>query len=68
MGPPDLVDSHRFAQVVNVPRTIATAVSSEMVTLAELATVLSLEDLWDALEVVAVNRHNEAILQKEQPK
>jgi hypothetical protein len=39
-----------------------------MVTLAELATVLSLEDLWDALEVVAVNRHNEAILQKEQPK
>jgi len=40
-------------------------VSSELVTFAELATVLSLEDLWDVLEINAVNRHNEAIMQRE---
>lgn len=34
--------------------------------MAELATVLSLEDLWDILEVNAVNRHNEGILAREQ--
>jgi len=51
---------------LNVPKTIATAVSSEVVTLSDLATALSLEDLWDALEIVAVNRHNESILQREQ--
>lgn len=66
MGPPDIVDSRRFLQVLNVPKTIATAVSSEVVTLSDLATALSLEDLWDALEIVAVNRHNESILQREQ--
>jgi len=66
LGPPDIVDSRRFLQVLNVPKTIATAVSSEVVTLSDLATALSLEDLWDALEIVAVNRHNESILQREQ--
>jgi hypothetical protein len=30
------------------------------VSFAELATVLSLQDLWDVLEINAVNRHNEA--------
>lgn len=46
--------------------TVATAVSSEVVSLAELATVLSLEDLWDAIEIASVNHHNEAIMQREQ--
>lgn len=36
--------------------------------MADLATVLSLEDLWDVLEVNAVNRHNECILAREQAK
>lgn len=36
--------------------------------MAELATVLSLEDLWDILEVNAVNSHNEAILARERAK
>jgi len=46
--------------------TIAAAITSELATMAELATVLSLEDLWDVLEVNAVNHHNEAILSHEQ--
>jgi hypothetical protein len=48
-----------------VPPTIACAVSSELVTFAELATVLSLQDLWDVLEIHAVNRHNESITPRE---
>jgi hypothetical protein len=48
-----------------VPPTIACAVSSELVTFAELATVLSLQDLWDVLEIHAVNRHNESIASRE---
>jgi hypothetical protein len=36
------------------------------VTFGELATVLSLQDLWDVLEINAVNRHNEAVASKEQ--
>jgi len=35
------------------------------VTFGELATVLSLQDLWDVLEINAVNRHNEAVATKE---
>jgi len=46
--------------------TVAAALSSDLAKMADLATVLSLEDLWDVLEVTAVNRHNEAILAREQ--
>jgi len=35
------------------------------VTFADLATVLSLEDLWDVMEINAVNRHNEAVANRE---
>jgi len=38
------------------------------VTFAELATVLSLEDLWDVMEINAVNRHNEAVASREAPR
>jgi len=48
-----------------VPPTVAAAVSSELVTLADLAVSLSLQDLWDVLEIHAVNRHNESILSRE---
>ena len=37
-------------------------------TFGELATVLSLEDLWDVLEINAVNRHNEHVATREAPK
>jgi len=35
------------------------------VTFAELATVLSLQDLWDVLEINAVKRHNENVAPRE---
>ena len=65
MGPPDITDWHKYARVLSVPPTIACAVSSELVTFGELATVLSLQDMWDVLEINAVNRHNEAVATKE---
>jgi hypothetical protein len=46
---------------VNIPPTIATAISSGRATMAELATVLSLEDLHDILEVVTVDSHNRRV-------
>ena len=65
MGPPDIADA-RYARVQNIPVTIAAAVASKLATMAELGTVLSLQDLWDLLEVHAVNQHNEAVLSREQ--
>lgn len=64
MGPPN-VDQRKYARVLNVPPTIASAVSSELVTFSELATALSLQDLWDVLEINAVNHHNEAIASRD---
>jgi len=48
-----------------VPPTIATAVSSRLASLAELDSVLGLEDLWWILEVNAVDTHNHNEMQKE---
>jgi hypothetical protein len=42
-------------------------VSSGLATLAELDSVYSLEDMWDLLEIHSVNRHNQAIVDKEPP-
>jgi hypothetical protein len=41
-----------------VPSTIAMAVASGRATYADLATRLSVEDLHDILEIVAVELHN----------
>lgn len=65
MGPPDVFDEREYARVLNVPSTIAAAISSELTTMAELATLLSLQDLWDVLEIHAVNRRNESIFARE---
>jgi len=42
----------------NMPRTIGTVVSTKMATLHELDTVYSMDDLYDMLEVIAVDAHN----------
>lgn len=44
---------------VNIPNTIAQVVSSGRASLVECATVLSLEDVYDLLEVEAVNVENQ---------
>lgn len=50
---------------LNVPRPIAAAVSSKLATLAELDTVYGSQDLWDLLEIHAVDVHNQRMAQKE---
>lgn len=43
---------------LNIPTPIAMVVSAKLATLHELDTVYSLEDMWDMLEVIAVDSHN----------
>jgi hypothetical protein len=41
-----------------MPLSIATVVSSKLATLTELDTVYGTQDLWDLLEINAVDNHN----------
>jgi hypothetical protein len=43
----------------NVPHSIGFALSSGLCSLIELQTVYGLEDMWDMIEVSAVNTHNQ---------
>ena len=49
---------------MNVPPTVGTAVSTGKATMAELSTVLGLEDLHDILEIVHVDGHNARVARK----
>lgn len=49
-----------------MPRTIASVVSARMATLNELQTVYGLQDLWDLLEILSVDAHNQNLMQQEQ--
>jgi hypothetical protein len=53
---------------VNVPLTISAVVASPMrlATLHELQTVYGARDLFDFLEIMSVQRHNEALQAKHQ--
>lgn len=46
----------------NVPQTLAIIISSRLASLHELDSVLSLRDMWDLLEILYVDRHNETII------
>lgn len=48
----------------NIPKTIATVVSSGKATLNELDTVYGLEDMWDLLEIISIDNYNQSILTK----
>jgi hypothetical protein len=52
---------------VNVSPLVGAVLSSGKATLAECKTVLSLEDLYDILEVVNVDAHNQRILSQRKP-
>ncbi len=43
---------------MNVPRQIAAVVSSRLASLVELDTVLGVQDLYDLLEIMAVDSYN----------
>lgn len=47
-----------------MPRTIGAVISSGKATLVELDTVLGLQDVYDLLEIVAVDEHNRRTLEK----
>lgn len=49
-------------QYANVPRTVAVALSARLATLHELDSVYGIEDLYDLLEVHAVDAHNRNVL------
>ncbi|KMV67807.1 transglycosylase [Erwinia sp. V90_4] len=50
----------------NIPRTIATIVSSKLATLHELDTVYGVEDLWRLLEVNTVDNYNQMVINRAQ--
>jgi len=49
---------------VNVPRTIAAVVSGKLATLHELDTVYGVEDLYDLIEILAIDGHNQWLMTK----
>jgi len=47
-----------------VPKTIATVVSSKLATLHELDTVYGTTDMWQLLEIISVDHHNDSVMNK----
>ena len=48
----------------NVPFSIEAVVTAKYATLHELQTVYGLEDLYDLLELVAVDKHNDRVIKE----
>jgi hypothetical protein len=46
---------------VNVPRAVALVVAARLASLTELGTTLGAEDLYDLLEIMVVDAHNERL-------
>lgn len=42
-----------------MPRSIGAVLSARMATLTELSTTLGVEDVYDLLEVIAIDAHNQ---------
>jgi len=55
-----------LADYVNVPKTIATVVSSKLATLFELDSVYGVEDMWRLLEIITVDNYNRMVVNKSQ--
>jgi hypothetical protein len=52
-------------EYANVPPLIGTLVSSGKATLVELQTILSCQDAYDILEILAVDNYNDELRAKE---
>lgn len=57
----DLGDGRQYADYANVPPTIGSVISARLATMAEIETVLGMEDIYDLLEIMAVDEHNKRI-------
>jgi hypothetical protein len=55
-----------LVELANVPKLIGTLVMHNMATLYELQTVYGVQDAWDLLEILAVNKENERRLTRKQ--
>ncbi len=51
-----------LAEYRNVPRTIGAVVSAKLATLHELDTVYGLTDLYDMLEILMTDAHNQRVM------
>ena len=47
-----------------MPRTIGAVISARLATKVELDTVLSVEDVYDLLEIISVDAHNKRVANK----
>jgi hypothetical protein len=56
-----LGDGREYADYVNVPPIIGAVISARMATMAEIETVLGMEDIYDLLEIMAVDAHNKRL-------
>ena len=54
--------SVKFAEYVNVPRNIGYVISQKMATLYELQNFLGTQDLYDLLEIIKIDNHNQALM------
>ncbi|WP_240530676.1 transglycosylase [Enterobacter cloacae] len=48
-----------LAEYTNVPKTIATVMSSGKCSLTELSTTLGVQDLWWWLEIITIDNYNQ---------
>jgi hypothetical protein len=55
----------RFLEYINLSPLIGSLVSSQLATLHELQTVYGTEDAYNLLEVLCVDRYNQALAQKQ---
>ena len=51
-----------LAEYKNLPASVGTVISSRMATLVECQSVLGIEDVYDIIEVLAVDAHNRRVL------
>lgn len=63
LSSPDL-SAPGLREYQNVPRTIGAVISLRMATLHELQTVYGVRDLYDMLEIAAVDGHNKRAIDR----
>jgi hypothetical protein len=51
-------------EYLNVPRTIASVVSSGKATMRDCQEFYSVEDIYDIMEIIAVDTHNRRLIDK----
>jgi hypothetical protein len=52
----------QLVDYVNVPRNIGAVISAGHARMVELQTVLGTQDLYDLLEIIQIDSHNQALM------